>query len=305
LLNLAAKLALFINIMEKIVKEISPLSEKDCFYMTDRDRTSFTYPLHKHDEMELNFVENCNGARRIVGDSIEVLGQYDLVLVGGGLEHMWDQYDCQSHSIHEITIQFPTDMLGEQFLQKNQLSSLRTMFENAKRGIAFDLSAIMGLYSKITHLTQSQPGFYRILGLLEILYELSLQKNYHLLASKSFTNVKNAPESRRVREVEEYIDKHYKEEIRLNTLSEIAGMTPAAFSRFFRVRTGKTVSDYMIDIRLGHAARLLVGSANSVADVCYQCGFNNISNFNRIFKKKKGCSPSGFRENYHKSKIII
>ena len=291
--------------MDNVMTEITPLSEKDCFYMMDRDKVRFSYPLHRHEEMELNFVENCDGARRIVGDSIEVLGKYDLVLVGSGLEHTWDQYDCQSQSIHEITIQFPIDMLGDQFLQKNQLNSLRTLFENAKRGIAFELPAIMGLYSKITRITQAQPGFYRILGLLEILYELSLQKNYHLLASKSFANVKNAPESRRVREVEEYIDKNYKEEIRLKTLSDIAGMTPAAFSRFFRMRTGKTVSDYMIDIRLGHAARLLVDSSNSVADICYLCGFNNISNFNRIFKKKKGCSPTAFRDNYHKSKIII
>ena len=291
--------------MDEVFTEITPLSEKDCFYMMDRDKTSFSYPLHRHDEMELNFVENCDGARRIVGDSIEVLGKYDLVLVGSGLEHTWDQYDCQSQSIHEITIQFPVDLLGDQFLQKNQLSSLRAMFENAKRGIAFELPAIMGLYGKITRITQAQPGFYRMLGLLEVLYELSLQENYHLLASKSFANVKNAPESIRVREVEEYIDKNYKQEIRLKTLSTIAGMTPAAFSRYFRMRTGKTVSDYMIDIRLGHAARLLVDSPNSVADICYLCGFNNISNFNRIFKKKKGCSPTAFRENYHKSKIII
>ena len=290
--------------MDNVITEITPLSEKDCFYMMDRDKECFSYPLHKHDEMELNFVENCDGARRIVGDSIEVLGKYDLVLVGSGLEHTWDQYDCQSQSIHEITIQFPTDLLGDQFLQKNQLSSLRAMFENAKRGIAFDLPAIMELYGKITRITQAQPGFYRMLGLLEILYELSLQENYHLLASKSFANVKNAPESKRVRQVEEYIDKNYKQEIRLKTLADIAGMTPAAFSRFFRTRTGKTVSDYMIDIRLGHAARLLVDSPTSVAEICYACGFNNISNFNRIFKKK-GCSPTAFRDNYHKSKIII
>ena len=82
-------------------------------------------------------------------------------------------------------------------------------------------------------------------------------------------------------------------------------MTPAAFSRFFRTRTGKTVSDYIIDIRLGYAARLLVDTNTSVAEICYSCGFNNISNFNRIFKKKKGCSPSEFRENYHKTRIIV
>jgi len=273
--------------------------------MVDRDKDSFTYPLHKHEEMELNFVENCDGARRIVGDSIEVLGKYDLVLVGSGLEHTWDQYDCTSHSIHEITIQFPPDLLGEQFLQKNQLSSLRALFENAKRGIAFELPAIMELYGKITSITAAQPGFYRMLSLLEILYELSLQDNYHLLASKSFANVKNQPESRRVRAVEEYIDQNFKKEIRLKTLADIAGMTPAAFSRFFRTRTGKTVSDYIIDTRLGYAARLLVDSHTNVAEICYTCGFNNISNFNRIFKKKKGCSPTAFRDNYHKSKIII
>lgn len=291
--------------MKKVLTEVIPLSEKDCFYMMDRDKEAFSYPLHKHDEMELNFVENCDGARRIVGDSIEVLGRYDLVLVGSGLEHTWDQYDCQSHSIHEITIQFPSDLLGEQFLAKNQLSSLRAMFENAKRGIAFELPAIMELYGKLTHITNAQPGFYRVLSLLEILYELSLQTDYHLLASKSFANVKNTPESKRVRKVEEYIDENFKKEIRLKTLSDIAGMTPAAFSRFFRMRTGKTVSDYIIDIRLGHAARLLVDSTVNVAEICYECGFNNISNFNRIFKKKKGCSPTAFRDNYHKSKIVI
>ena len=289
----------------KAITEVTPLGEKDCFLMVDRDKDAFTYPLHKHEELELNFVENSDGARRIVGDSIEVLGKYDLVLVGSRLEHMWEQYDCQSHSIHEITIQFPPDLLGEQFLKKNQLNSLRTLFENAKRGVAFELPVIMRVYEKITSITAAQPGFYRMLSLLEILYELSLQEEYHLLASKSFANVKNTPESRRVRAVEEYIDQSFRQEIRLKTLSDIAGMTPAAFSRFFHARTGKTVSDYIIDIRLGYAARLLVDSHSNVAEICYNCGFNNISNFNRIFKKKKGCSPTAFRDNYHKSKIII
>ncbi len=117
--------------------------------------------------------------------------------------------------------------------------------------------------------------------------------------------MKNTPENRRIRQVEEFIDNNYKTEIRLKQLSDIAGMTPAAFSRYFRIQTGKTVSDYIIEIRLGHAARSLVDTNTSIAEICYDCGFNNISNFNRIFKKKKGCSPSAFRENYHKSKIII
>lgn len=260
--------------MNKVITEESHTSEKDCFYMVDREKEAFTYPLHKHEAMELNFVENCDGARRIVGD-------------------------------HEITIQFPPDLFNEQFLQRNQLSSIRALFQNAKRGIAFELNTIMELYEKIKAITQSQPGFYRMLKLMEILYELSMQENYTLLASRSFSNVKNTPESIRVRKVEEHIDQNFKQEIRLKTLSDIAGMTPAAFSRYFRMKTGKTVSDYIIDIRLGHAARQLIDTTNSVADICYDCGFNNISNFNRIFKKKKGCSPTAFRENYHKRRIIV
>ena len=291
--------------IDNAITEVSPLGEKDCFLLVDREKESFTFPLHKHTEMELNFVERCEGARRVVGDSMEALGKYDLVLLGSGLEHMWDQHDCSSHSIHEITIQFAPDLLGEQLMQKNQFSSIRTLLGNAKRGIAFEQAAIKELYGKITGLASVQHGFYRMLALLEILYDLSQTENYHLLASKTFTSVKNQPESRRVRAVEEYIDQNFKGEIRLKTLSDIAGMTPAAFSRFFRTRTGRTVSDYIIDIRLGYAARLLVDTHTSVSDICHSCGFTNISNFNRIFKKKKGSSPTAFRDNYHKSKFVI
>ncbi len=90
-----------------------------------------------------------------------------------------------------------------------------------------------------------------------------------------------------------------------NQLADMVGMTPVSFSRFFKLRTGKNLSDYIIDIRLGFAARLLVDSTMSIAEICYECGFNNLSNFNRIFKKKKECSPKEFRENYRKKKKLV
>jgi len=291
--------------MNDILTEITPLSDKDCFYLINRQKDSFTYPLHVHDEFELNFIENGKGARRIVGDSIEILEDYDLVLMAGGLEHAWEQAECQMEKVHEVTIQFSSDLLGEKLLEKNQMASLRELFDKAKNGVSFGLPAIMRVYDRIRALTQTQPGFYRVLKLLEILYELSLQEDCHKLASSAFSHVEISANSRRIKKVEEFINEHFKDEIRLQVLADVANMTPTAFSRFFKLRTGKSISDFIIDVRLGYAARLLADSTNSVVEICYDCGFNNVSNFNRIFKKKKGCTPSQFRENYHKNKTII
>jgi AraC-like DNA-binding protein len=144
-----------------------------------------------------------------------------------------------------------------------------------------------------------------VIRLLTIIYELSLCDNYRTLASSSFAHIEDNTDSRRVRKIYEYINNYYREEIKLEDLSGIVGMTPVALSRFFKLRTGKTVSDHIIDIRLGNATRLLVDTTNSIGEICYDCGFNNLSNFNRIFKKRKGCSPKEFRENYRKTKMII
>lgn len=94
-------------------------------------------------------------------------------------------------------------------------------------------------------------------------------------------------------------------QLRLDDLASLASMSPTAFSRFFKLRTGRTLSDYIVDIRIGHAARRLVDTTMTSAEICYECGFNNISNFNRLFRKKKGCSPKEFRDNYLKTRIII
>lgn len=291
--------------MNKIITEITPLSEKDCFYLVDRYKDRFTYPVHRHEEYELNFVANCNSARRIVGDSVEVLGDYDLVLVGNGIEHGWEQHECKNDKIREITIQFSRNLFGEVFLAKTQLAPIRKMLDQSANGIAFNLPSIMRVYSRLDRLTATESGFYRVIELMSILYELADERDYRTLSSTSFSSIKPTGDSRRVQKVQEYIENHYKEEIRLNDLAEIARMTPTAFSRFFKLRTGRSISDYLIDIRLGHATRALVDSTTSIAEICYECGFNNISNFNRIFKKKKGSSPKVFRDLYQHHKTVV
>ena len=289
-----------------IIHEITPLSYKDCFYLVERHKTEFTYPLHYHSEYELNFVENAAGVRRVIGDSVEIIGNYDLTLIAGEkLEHVWEQHHCTSKNIREITIQFSPDLFLENFLNKNQFNSIRKMFEVAKKGISFPMEAILKVYSMLDTLASEKEGFYAVIKLLTILYELSLYDNIKVLSSSSFANIDESSDSRRILKIYNYINTHYKNPIRLEELANLVGMSPVSFSRFFKLRVNKTISDYIIDIRLGHASRQLIDTTNSIAEICYECGFNNLSNFNRIFKKKKDYSPKQFRENYRKTKQII
>ncbi|MDE6326883.1 MAG: AraC family transcriptional regulator, partial [Duncaniella sp.] len=222
-----------------------------------------------------------------------------------GIEHGWEQHECKNDKIREITIQFSRNLFGEVFLAKTQLASIRKMLDQSANGIAFSLPSIMRVYSRLDRLTATESGFYRVIELMSILYELADERYYRTLSSTSFSSIKPTGDSRRVQKVQEYIEHHYKEAIRLSDLAEIARMTPTAFSRFFKLRTGRSISDYLIDIRLGHATRALVDSTTSIAEICYECGFNNISNFNRIFKKKKGSSPKVFRDLYQHHKTVV
>ena len=129
--------------------------------------------------------------------------------------------------------------------------------------------------------------------------------DYRQLSSSAYAKIKGESDSRRILNVQDYIQQHYDEQIALSELARLANMSPAAFSRFFKLRTGKSVTDFIIDYRLGMVIRSLVDTNQSISEICYGCGFNNLSNFNRIFKKKKGCSPKEFRLHCMKKKVII
>ena len=290
----------------RVIHEITPLMGKDALYIADRRKKEFTYPIHNHEVFELNFVEHAAGVRRIVGDSNEVIGDYDLVLITSpDLEHVWEQNTCDSDDIREITVQFYMDLSDDGFLSRNPFYSVRKMLKEARKGLAFPLSAIMRVYQQLDTLSSQKDGFYAVMQFMSILYELSRCEGARTLATSSFAKVEVESDSRRVLKVKNFISKNYMDEIRLNTLADIAGMSPSAFSRFFKLHTGRNLSEYIIEMRLGYASRMLVDTAKSIAEISFQSGFNNLSNFNRIFKKKKGCSPSEFRENYHKTRIIV
>ena len=279
---------------------------KDVLYIADRRKKEFTYPIHNHVVQELNFVEHARGVKRIVGDNSEVIGDFDLVLITSpDLEHVWEQNDCHNDNIREITIQFDFNMSEDGFFGRNPFISIRKMMNEARKGLCFPLDAIMRVYPMLDSLSSVRDGFYAFQQFLAILYELSKCHGARTLASSSYAKIAVEDDSRRVLKVKNFISQNYRDELRLSTLADIAGMSPSAFSRFFKLHTGRNLSEYIIDIRLGYASRMLVDTARSISEIAFECGFNNLSNFNRIFKKKKACSPSEFRENYHKKRIIV
>lgn len=291
--------------MNSVLTEITPLSDKDCFFIIERHKTMFSYPLHQHKEFELNFIENGAGLTRIVGDSVEETGDLELVLIGSeNLEHVWEG-GVDTNDIREVTIQFSSSLLGEELLSKNQFAPIKTMLANAKHGLSFSRTTILKVYTLLDELISEKEKFYQFLKFLQILYVLSTSDDARVLSSSSFAKVEKGGESRRVLKVKEYISAHYSEIIKLSDVASLVGMSQSAFSRFFKLRTGRTFSEYIIEIRLGVAARMLVDSNKNVSEICYECGFNNLSNFNRIFKSRRGYSPREFRSLFKKTKTLV
>ena len=289
-----------------VFREVTPLSTEDCFIIINRTKTEFSYPVHVHPEYELNFIENAKGAHRVVGDSIENIDHLELCLVGNeSLEHGWMNGDCQSKQIHEITIQFHKDLFLESLLNKRQFHTVSVMLENAKKGIIFSQNIIENVKDRLDSLSDKESGFYSVIELLNILYELSIDEDSRILCSCTFANKDDSSDSRRIQKVVNYLHENYQKEIRLNDVASHVNMSEVSFSRFMKKRTGKNYIDYLNDLRLGIASRYLVDTTKTIAEISFECGFNNLSNFNRIFKKRKGVTPKGFRENYSKMRILI
>ena len=283
--------------MREFFNEITRLEPLDIFYVGERYKTYFEYPAHCHEEYEINFVENAAGVERTVGDCRETIGDVDLVLITGAkLVHVWEQGTCPEQDIHEITIHIDPDTFRGRLMDKRAFASIRRMLDRAQRGLAFPEAAIQILREDIVNLAHSNDSFASVIRLFNLLYRLSLVENARELSSSAFVEAKEENEDERVRQVKDYISVNYMHDISLQTLADIVCMTEESFSRFFRNKTGRTPKRYLIDYRLGIAARLLLTTKLSVAEIGYSSGFNTLCHFNRLFRESKGCTPSEFRE---------
>lgn len=285
--------------MRESFTEITHLEPLDIFYVGERHKTYFEYPPHCHEVYELNFVENAAGATRTIGDSHETIGYLDLVLLTGSkLVHVWEQGTCPRHDIYEITIHIDANAFRGAMMDKRAFTSIRRMFERAQRGLAFPEPVIQILREDIINLAQSNDSFASVIRLWNLLYRLSLVEDARELSSSSFVDAEDTKEDLRVTKIKEYIAANYMKDISVQEMSNMIGMNVDAFSRFFRNRTGQTPNRYLIEYRLGIAARMLLNTKYSVSEIGFACGFNTICHFNRLFRESKGCTPSEFRERF-------
>lgn len=283
---------------EKIIKKINLLSKEDCFISLLLNKSSIDAPLHYHDEFELSLLLNGRGSKRIVGDSIEITGNTELVLLGAGLKHGWFTQECKNENITLLTTLFHKDLFNEKFLNRNQMYFIKKMFEKAERGIIFSKKTALQLTGKLNNLKQTHD-FDSILDLMFILHQLSLSKDIRIISNSLFNkNDADLHQTNRISAAIEYINRNFTKHISLGQVANIVNMSESSFSRFLKVKTGKTFIDLLVEIRIGHATHLLINSPHSIREIAYKCGFNNMSNFNRVFKKKKGCSPKEFKRSY-------
>lgn len=240
----------------------------------------------------------------MVGDNVEVIGEMDMVLLGSNLPHSWFTHECKSQEIHEITIQFHRDLFDEKFLNRNQLSHIRALLERSSRGILFSQETTKAFQSRLEQLNTKQ-GFDSVLELMSILHDLSLSRNIKTLSNATFSNEHLSYNSRRIEKAFEFMQTNYDKNVSLADVAKTVSMPEVSFSRFIKKRTGKTFIESLNEIRLGHASRLLIDSTQTVAEISFKCGFNNLSYFNRIFRRKNGCTPTEFRQNYSGIKVFI
>lgn len=282
--------------VENIQREITPLSQGDCLLVFDRIKSKFDFPVHFHPEYELNLILNANDAERIVGDHRSNIAGSELVLVGPNVYHGWNNGNCKSSEIHEITIQFHRDLIHENLLARNMMKPIRDMLNNASRGIQFSDHTIRQIAPTLQNLSKKN-GIEAFIELISVLHILSISENQKLLCSGAMTS-SDFENSDRIKLVCEYIEANYQDKIKVEEVAEMLNITETSFNRLIKKRTGRSFVEFLNDYRIGFATRWLTETNETIAEIAFRCGFFNISNFNRIFKKNKNCTPVQYRENF-------
>lgn len=279
---------------------------RQSFQIRKDSRPNFYSTWHYHEELELTLILKSSGTR-FVGDSIQQFTAGDLVLVGENVPHVWKNRDSyyqrlSTKSAEAIVIHFRKNFAGNDFLTMPEMNRIKSLIIEANRGICFKGKIRSIVSEKIKALIEKSP-FDQILGLLEILNILANTREYVVLSTAGFTNSFNTNNGEQINKVYAYIIENFRTEITLEKAAQVAHMTPTAFCRFFKSRTRKTFTQFLNEVRISFACRLLMEGKMDVSQVCFDSGFNNLSYFNRQFQKIRNETPSSYR-NKHKASVV-
>ena len=292
-----------------VIMESPPLSPDDLFVIFERRKTGFDFPVHAHPEYEINFITGAHGAVRVVGDRVDEISDMEMVLItGSNLEHTWKNGDVPGgRDIYEVTIQFSPNLLEQGgFLGKTHFAPIRKMFQDGQNGISFSEPVIRQCGAIIQQILRSKDGFNSFLMFLSLLNVMAHDDNYKVLSNSKFSSYHEVYDSKNISVIMEYLNNNYHRKITLEEAATLVNMSVPSFARFIRARTGFSFVNCLNNIRIGSAARMLIDEpSETIASIAYRCGFNNLSNFNRIFRAKRGVTPKEFRSYYKKNKIII
>lgn len=255
-------------------------------------------PWHYHPEFELVLVVKSTG-RRTVGDHEENFSDGDLVFLGPNMPHSFQNDPIYykgdiTLTAEAIVIQFREEFLGREFFNLPEMIAVTQFFEKAKFGIKI-LGDTRLKVAEMMHDMLGLSGMCRITHLLSILEILACSDEIQLLANPGFVQQYTVTGNDRITKVHQYIMTNFRRNISLLDVAEVANMSITSFCRFFKACTRKSFSHFLNEIRIGYACKLLLEEKQNISQICFDCGFNNMSNFNRQFKKITGKSPLQYR----------
>lgn len=279
--------------MKAIYEQLS-LNVENSFLYRQFSLPQFDAPFHYHPELELTYIEQSEG-RRFVGQQISNFEAGDLVLLGENVPHCW--LNKESVSLAKATvIQFKRDFVGKPFLNLPEMGLIKQLFDKAQSGIVIKGETRKKVVEKMDF--KGLNAFQKLIQLVEILYIIAISEEIELIDMHFLADKLSIADTERFQKIYAFIIENYQEDINLNTISAIAHLTPTAFCRYFKKMTRKTLVDVVTEFRIKHACQLLTSTEKSVADICFESGFGNISYFNKSFKQAMGHSPLAYRKLY-------
>jgi AraC-like DNA-binding protein len=283
-----------------VFRENTPLKENDICVVLDSTNNGFDYPIHNHPEIEINLVMGISG-KRVVGDSTENYENNDLVILGPYLNHKWygDETMLKNKQPYRvITIQFDANQFSTSMMMKDSFFAIRNLLKESVQGIQYTGKTFETAKNIMIEMTENK-GFDNTISFLKLLDVLSRGTERRFLSFLEFDTSGPKTINNRIQIAYAYIMQHYADpNFKISDVANQVQMTENSFSRFFQRQSFRSFSDFLIDLRLGKACKLILESDKTISEICYSSGFNNIANFNRLFKKYRKYTPNEFRKKY-------